>query len=239
MLSTKKSQKSETRVGVANTRVELFSAFELIYEAYLRSELIESNPYQMRVTGYQTLRTTDVLIACEDERVVCTVSVIRDGTLGLPMEAVYQNEIEDRRQSGIRMAEVSCLAHDAEKEGNFPVVVHLMSLVAQLSKARSVDQLMIAVHPRHARFYSRFLGFQLIGEERAYEAVQNHPAVTMMLDLSNLATFHPRGYKTLFGTPLPSSTFRRQNLPHSLSDEIQFLAAETTGFVYTGLAAVI
>ena len=241
MLSTKQNQSKRTdiQVGIASSRLELFSAFELVYHAYLRTGLVEENPYQMRVTGYQTLRTTDVLIAKETDRIACTVSVVRDGALGLPMAALYQEQVDERREMGISLAEVSCLAHDSERDGSFPMVVKLMSLVAQLAKARDVDQLLIAVHPRHSRFYSRFLGFEVIGAEKSYDVVKDNPAVAMMLDLNRLVVSHPRGYKTLFGNPLPSETLRHREIPLSLADEIQFLAAETTDFQYKTMTAAV
>jgi hypothetical protein len=46
-----------------------------------------------------------------------------------------------------------------------------------------VDDLCIAVHPRHAPFYARAFGFTRFGAEKPYHAVNDAPAVGLRLDL--------------------------------------------------------
>ena len=78
---------SVSRIGAS--REELFAAFHLVYEQYLRSGLMKPNSYRMRVTPYHLLPSTEVLVALDRGAVTCTMSLVRDGELGLPMESVY------------------------------------------------------------------------------------------------------------------------------------------------------
>ena len=200
---------------------ELRSAFALVYEAYTHKGLAEPNPCGMRVTPYQLLPTTEVLVAIDHHRVVCTASVVCDGRLGLPLEDVYAEEVAARRRQGLVLAEVSCLADSQEgKRTAFNNVLQLMSLCAQCAKARRVDELLVAVHPHHARFYQGFFGFEVLGEERSYGAVLDAPAVALVLDLNHLAENHPRGYERLFGKPFPAAVLAYQPMPDQFRREL-------------------
>ena len=211
----------ELRVEVARTTTadieykiaanleERKSAFRLVYASYLRAGLGEPNPYGLRVTPYHLLPTTEVLIAILRGETFFTMSLVMDGELGLPMEAVYGDEVAARRRQGRRIAEVSCLA-DRRKNfrGFFPIFLRLSRLTAQYARRQGVDELLIAVHPKHGRFYRRLLNFEPIGQQRAYPSVRNRPAVALCLDFARLGREHPATCKTLFGKPFPDEQLR-------------------------------
>jgi len=221
-------------VRIAQRREELRAAFHLVYEAYVQSGLAEPNPHQIRVTPFQLLPTTEVFVAVDRDRVVCTLSLVRDGELGLPMEAIYGNEVACRRAEGLHLAEVSCLADISCVVGkgkvwkrSLPTVIRLMAFMAQCAKRREVDQLLIAVHPRHAAFYQRFAAFDPIGEEKTYHTVCDNPAVALALDLNRAPVCHPVLYEKFFGMPFPEETMRCRPMPDELLEEFTFLSEET------------
>ncbi len=207
---------------IASSRQEWEAALGLVYRAYVRSGLIQMNHYRMRVTPYHALPTTEVLIASIDE-VLCTLSIVGDGLLGLPMEAIYAEEVERRRLQGLHLAEVSCLAG----EQSFFMVSRLMALTAQAAAYRGIDQLLIAVHPRHAKFYERFVAFEVIGEQRTYASVCDHPAVAMAINLNNLSFNHPRAYKRLFGVPFADDLLEYRPVSHQLRSDLRLMTTET------------
>ncbi len=212
----------ECRIGAS--REELFAAFHMVYEQYLRSGLMKPNSYRMRVTPYHLLPSTEVLVALHRGAVTCTMSVVRDGELGLPMESVYHEEVAGLRLRKLSLAEVSCLAdtHDPAAKSQ-SALFSLMPLVAQLAYYRGVDQLLIAVHPRHARFYRRFLAFDVIAEERTYGQVCGKPAVALALDLNGLAANCFRVHQWLFGHPFPGAILQRSPLPCNLLEEMRMV----------------
>jgi hypothetical protein len=168
------------------------------------------------------------VIGASLEEVICTATIVHDGSMGLPLECVYAAEVASRRSRGITLAEVSCLADRTEPTArSFPVLCRLMSLIAQSSKRRGTDELLIAVHPRHARFYQRYLGFMQIGDERTYPSVRNHPALALSLDLNNLAEQHPGAYERLFGVPFPIFTLERPRISNTVWNEIRDLVHNT------------
>lgn len=213
---------------IASSRHEWRAALGLVYRAYVRSGLIGMNGYRMRVTPFHVMATTEVLIAVDRDEVLSTLSIVGDGRLGLPMETIYSKQIARRRRQGIRLAEVSCLAYEQEgSQQSFAVVARLMALAVQCATYRGLDQLLIAVHPRHARFYERFIAFEMIGGRKTYGSVRNHPAVAMALDLNGLRRDHPRAYERLFGVPFAADVLEHRPIPPELRADLQMIAAET------------
>ncbi len=215
---------------IATTSAELTEAFHLVYRAYMGRRLIGALPFQLRVTPYHILPSTEVFIGLHDGAVNCTLSLIRDDKLGLPMESICAEEVAQRRNSKIEFAEVSCLANrHGGPENNVARLVGVMSLMAQCAKRRGVDQLLIAIHPRHAPFYRRYLGFCRIGGMKPYDAVRNHPAVPMSLDLSRLAIDNPQSYTRLFGVPFSDEQLAYRPLSNDLRSHFRHYVEAESG----------
>jgi hypothetical protein len=110
-------------------------------------------------------------------------------TLGLDSEerlladALYQDEANKFRAMGRRLCEISKLAIDPHY-GSKEVLASLFHLayiyVHIIHKATDV---LIEVHPRHAAFYERRLGFRQGGDRRICSRV-NAPAVLLHVELS-------------------------------------------------------
>lgn len=204
---------------IATTLAELTSAFHLVYRAYMGRGLIGALPFQLRVTPYHILPTTEVFVGLRDGAVNCTVSLILDGKLGLPMESIYSKEVEERRSEGIELAEASCLAYHGALNKKLGLA-GVTGLMAQCAKRRGVEQLLIAIHPSNSPFYRR-IGFRVIGETKPYDAVRNHPAVPMSLDLSRLAIDNPQSYTRLFGVPFSDEQLAYRPLTNDLRSHFQ------------------
>lgn len=211
----------ELEYRIATTPRERISAFQLIYERYLAAELIHANDFGLRVTPYQLLPTTTVYIARQRGRTMCTVTLIGDGEMGLPMESLYPDEVNERRSLQLSVGEVSCLAFEAMSLNRFLYVfMQLTRLMAQHARANGMDQFLIAVHPQHARFYQRFMGFEQVGPLKAYPTVCDAPAVACCLDFAAIDRARPKCYQAYFGSKIPASEL----VSHPLtSKELRFL----------------
>ncbi len=194
----------EITYRIATREWERAAAFNLVYEAYVQSGLIEPNIFQMRVTPFHLLPTTNVFIAVHHDQVVGTVTLIGDGEMGLPMDCIYDQEVNQLRDQGYSVGEVSCLAHRRQNvKQTLPLFVQMTRLMAQHARHSGMDQFLIAVHPRHAQFYMRFMGFEQVGEERSFPSVRNNPAVACALNFPRIDVERPACYSQFFGTPLP------------------------------------
>ncbi|QDV75100.1 N-acyl amino acid synthase FeeM domain-containing protein [Botrimarina mediterranea] len=184
---------------LARTNDQYCGAFELAYKSYCRAGLDNPNEYGMRVTAHQLLDTSQVFVATYHEEVICTLTLVRDGELGLPMEAVYPQEIASRRNRGLRLAEVTCLAdRRLSPKRFFTLFCELSRLMAQFAELHGVDEIWIACHPNHALLYERRLAFERQGELSDYPAVLGNPAVPLCVDLRELKVNYPRVWRQFF-----------------------------------------
>jgi hypothetical protein len=132
------------------------------------------------------------------------VTLVCDGKLGLPIDSVYRQEVTRFRQAGKTLGEVSCLADQSNSTNKktFPRCIELFRLMVQTARARGVDALVVAVNPRHVRFYERYLAFERFGTEAAYPAVCDEPAVALVLDFQRIDRELPTNYGRFFGEPI-------------------------------------
>lgn len=197
---------NDIQLRVAATREERQATFELIYRSYVRAGLCAQTDTGLRITPYQLLPTTDIIVAELRGQMISTVSLVRDGKLGLPMESVFPEEVAARRKAGIGLAEVSCLADRRQGTARFfGLFCELSRLMAQLARKTGVDELVVVVNPRHAPLYRRYMAFDQIGEERVYDAVQGFPAVPLSLNFAKAKIHKPKSWHEFFGEQMPDA----------------------------------
>jgi hypothetical protein len=225
---------SDIELKVASTRAERQAAFELVYRSYSHSGLCAENDRGLRFTPYQLLATTDVIVAQLRGEVISTLSLVRDGELGLPLEEIYPAEVAERRAAGSHLAEVSCLADRRETMPRFfELFCELSRVMAQLAVKLTVDELLVAVHPRHAALYRRYMAFEQFGSNREYPTVCGNPAVALRLNLTKSKQHPPRNWQQFFGEPLPDGVLKSSPIPES--DREFFLSlAEDNPFCQDG-----
>lgn len=220
---------SDLTYAIANDAASRTRAYRLVYRNYLAKRLIASNENELRVTPFHMLDSTVTFVATHGSEVICTVSLIGDGEMGLPMECVYPDEVAALRRRGLFIGEVSCLATVEMGFSRFlPIFVRLTSLMAQHARAYGMDQFLIATHPRHARFYKRYMGFQQIGPLCDYPNVRNAPAVACALDFERIDHERPPCYDDIFGERIPAAKLRPKRMTDAERDRFS-RAADRSG----------
>jgi hypothetical protein len=96
--------------SLAQTTDELFQAYSLVYRNYLRAEYIDPHASEMRYSSHNALPQTVTLVAKLRSSVVTTASIVFDSPLGLPMDSIYHDELEQLRRERARLCEVTMLA---------------------------------------------------------------------------------------------------------------------------------
>lgn len=239
----------------AGSFVERVAAFQLVYRSYLQRGLAAGNVFKMRVTPFQLLGTSQIFVATERKRapipeslplyaflssegpsqrtsafqdeVVSTVTLIGDGRLGLPMETMFAAEIDELRGQGRQLAEVACLADSVSEPRRFlDTFTQLTRLMAQFSRHQGVQNLVISVHPRHAKFYARYFGFRPISDRVANcPHVKNRPAVGLNLDFELFDLEKPKSWYEIFGSPVPRAKLRACPIPPGEAKFLREVAA--------------
>lgn len=195
------------QLKVASTQAELEACFSLLHDAYVRAGFMQPHPSGLRVTAYHALPTTTTLCALMDGRVVGTLSLIRDGVFGFPMQTAF--DLSSVRQRGGQIAEISALAvaPDYQRSGG-AILFPLMKFMYEYSR-RCFDtrHLVIAVNPRHIELYEALLFFERLpdAERTQYDFANGAPAVAATLDLEQAEARFARAYG---GRPAPRNLHR-------------------------------
>jgi hypothetical protein len=146
---------------------------------------------------------TFTFIAYDEGRVVGTVSVGVDSEEGLFADGLYRAEIDRLRAAGCRVCEFTRLAVDRSTASKRVLAGLFHTAYLFACKIRGYTQAVIEINPRHIGFYSRELGFEVIGPERL-DARVNAPAVLLGVSFNAIA----EGLTKRAGKHLPPGTKR-------------------------------
>ncbi len=228
---TTRAQPRQIDYIVARTLDDVVRGWRLVYNAYTRAGLIAENPWRLHTVPQAIGPRTLVTLAVCGEREAGTISAYGETGRGLPLDSVYADELAELRQSGRRMVEVGLFADCRADFGRSAEnLLDLMRFAYHFCLCLDATDVIIGVHPHHARFYTRLIGFERIGAERTYPLVKDHPVVLLRLDLAASQTRQPRprGIAHFLKYPVPHSAYetRFHFDPASLagSDVERFLA---------------
>lgn len=178
---------------MARSEADLQSAFKLLHDAYVEQGFIEPQPSGMRLIVQHALPSTSILVAKIENRVVGTISVMRDTPLGLPMEKVF--DLSEIKKHGHRVAELSCLAiHPDFRRKMGGSIFFPLTLFAALfaEKNLGADGLVWNLFPHHADFYNAIFGSRnLLKKSVEYLGA---PAAAIYLDFKLTHEFGKRYY---------------------------------------------
>ena len=170
---------------IAETREELEGCFRLLHDAYVASGFMKPDPSGMRVTIYHALPTTTTLCAKVDGKVVGTLSLIRDGVFGFPLQSAF-DLLAVRAKSG-QIAEISALAvhPDYRKTGGWILFPLMKFMYEYCTKYFDTRHLVIAVNPDKIELYESLLFFERMQAAVVdrYDFANGAPAVGATLDL--------------------------------------------------------
>lgn len=202
------------RVRFAQHRDEFEQAYRLVYQVYRERGYLARHASGIRYHPLFGLPDSRTIMALSPTgRLSGTVSLVFGGENGIPMEGAFSAELNGLRGAGRRIAEAISLAvQGCGKLRTRSVYFALTRFLIQYARYREIDDLVIAVHPNHARFYCKLLGFQPLGSCRAYDAVRGHPAVACRLSLEDLSESHPVLRKMILSHPVPVEHFREPSM---------------------------
>jgi hypothetical protein len=217
----------DIRVKIASERAEWKDAFQLVALNY-QAAGYEASASKVRFTPYHALPDTVTFIAKYQGRVMMTFSLVPDNTLlGLPLETIFGEEINQLRRERRRLAEIISLAADSEVSPREfrPIFVTLIKLMMQYHVSHGGDTWVIAVNPRHRDFYTKAMGYVSLGPPRTYPNVQDAPAEGYMLDVELMKARVPKMYQQIFGEWLPGEALvAPKMLPHM----VRYLGNQTS-----------
>ncbi len=181
---------------IAETREELEACFALLHDAYVAAGFMKRHPSGLRVTPYHALPTTTTLCAKWEGRVVGTLSMIREGVFGFPMQSVF--ELGEVRAKEGQIAEISALAvHPEFRQTGGAVLFPLMKFLYTYCRTYfDTRHLVIAVNPDRIELYEALLYFSRLQQQPVahYDFANGAPAVGATLDLQRFPALLQGGY---------------------------------------------
>ena len=204
------------RLKIAETQDELEACFRLLHDAYVASGFMKPDPSGLRVTPYHALPTTTTLCASFDGEVVGTMSLIREGMFGFPLQSAFDLGAVRARQG--RIAEISALAvHPRFRRTGGAILFPLMKFMYEYcTRFFDTRHLVIAVHPHKAELYESLLLFERLQQHvvGCYDIAGGPSAVGATLDLDHARV----AFESLYGRRSPRRNLHRyfvlERLPH-------------------------
>ena len=173
-------------IKIAETQEELEASFSLLHDAYVGSGFMEPHPSGLRVTPYHALPTTTTICAKWDGKVVGTISMVREGVFGFPLQQAF--DLTKVRAKGGNIAEVSALAVHRDFRNTHGVILFpLLKFMYNYSWLYfDTRHLVIAVHPDRIELYESLMFFERLTARVVdkYDFANGAPAVGATLDLS-------------------------------------------------------
>jgi len=181
---------------IAETQEELEACFKILHDAYVAAGFMQPHPSGLRVTLYHALPTTTTLCAKWDGKIVGTISMIRDGVFGFPLQSIF--DLSEVRAREGHIAEISALAvHPDFRKTGGAILFPLMKFMHEYCRTYfDTRHLVIAVNPDRIEMYESLLFFERLQEQTVgnYDFANGAPAVGATLDLRRAPELLKREY---------------------------------------------
>ena len=207
---------------LARSRSDYEGAFRILQKRYAESGLTRNPSMPMRVMPFHLWPQTQVFVALDQDRVIGSVSLVRDeGDHGLPMESTYKEVVERLRSQGLMLAEVCCLCVGSDdKHSTGELFAGLTRIMAFHARYVGIKSLVAVVHPRHSKFYRLAMGFSEIGGLSAYRQVGGRPGVPIQGQFHDDSSFRGRWKRYYFAGAFAEEELRPR--PMSMIDREYF-----------------
>lgn len=215
--SQKRLPESGLSFSVASSLNEIIAAWRLVYQRYVGNGLICPNPYGLHTVEQTIYSDTSVVVGALDDQVVSTLTIMHDND-GLPLDSVYGNELNALRDEGRQLLEVGLLADRRDKMSRCISAIFQLIRFPYFNAKLSGRDMLAGVHPHHAGFYQRTIGFEPWGPAKEYPRVNRQPVVLLRVNIDEVLTRKklPKATAMFEANPLPTDAFdQRYSLNHN------------------------
>ncbi len=212
---------------------DLRACFRITYKRYLKRGYCKPNINKIYYNIYSLLPRSRTFAIKQNKQIVGTTTLIVDTSCRLPMDTLFGDQLDELRQQGRKLAEVSMLAIEQTSDDirlstsltRFEKHAKLFSLFKLIFEyayhVAKVSDLIIGVHPRHVGLYE-YLLFKPLGPAKSYPGANGSLAVPMRLNFDEFNTNELSQKQKLFMFPKTPLSFLKsgimvdENLIHDL-----------------------
>lgn len=175
-------------VRLAETAEEVEAANRLVCANYVDVGLWDDEE-EFRSSKYHHTVARIVFVMLDGEKIIGTVSIIKDSQNGLPADTFQPQLMSRLRATGERLAEVTALAVDKSVEQQRTLVLFLYKYLYQYSfYYGGIDRFVATVTPKHAFFYESICCFEKLSNSTDYYYVKlNVQLLTLPLVRAHLS----------------------------------------------------
>lgn len=169
---------------VAQTIDDVVDAWRMAYKAYRRRDLIDPNRHRIHTAPQAAGAHSAVIIGCMNRVNVTTLTAMADPESELPLDRIYSQELKELRRQGRKLVEVGLFADRRDELGRTTeALFQLMRYAYYYGVFNGATDFVVAVFPRHVKFYTRALGFEICGPAKSYPVVRHQTVVLLRLDV--------------------------------------------------------
>tara|TARA_Y100000310_G_scaffold345691_1_gene468321 strand:- start:2605 stop:3309 length:705 start_codon:yes stop_codon:yes gene_type:complete len=174
-----KTQKYNEGIGTATDLTEVVDCWRIVYYEYLKLGFIEENPFQIFAYKEIINKRTSVYYSKIKSNIISTMSITLDDHSDLPLNKMFNDEINALRKDNGKLAEVGLLARKGTGSIRkyFYDIFLLMLCAHQYAIIHDLDYLIAGINPAHFSFYNRFFTFEKISEEKVHTGLNGQPVV--------------------------------------------------------------
>jgi hypothetical protein len=182
---------------VATTFSEILQGWRLVYHQYLKSALIDANPFSVFTYPEYISRNMAVILGKEGDKNVCSVSAVRDSKHGLPLDTYFHEELDELRNDNKKLIEIGLLANQSDKASPF-YIIELLSSIARFGVYSNFHDYVIGVHPRRALFFKQLFGLNQIGESKKYHQLHDAEVVLLHANGNDFETLSLKAIQAIY-----------------------------------------
>lgn len=177
-------ERQEVSVAQQKFKIRLASNDERRSSASLLIEKMYSWRGYVPNASLEDVPNRITLLTFSESAMIGTLTLGLDSPLGMMVDDMYKDRIDELRQAGRRICEITKLAVDQNVKSKrvLAALFHISFIYG--FKIHGGTDFLIEVNPRHAPFYRRMLGFEIFGDEKICPRV-SAPAVLLRLDLEH------------------------------------------------------
>ena len=202
-------------------------AYKLLYKIYSKMGIAQDKSTDIWLSIFDALPETTTLVA-EDHKgeIGGAITLVFDSPIGLPADALYNEEIDELRNPGRKICEIISFGINEAVRGSVKILAILFYSAYLLAwRKNKATDFVITVAARHEKFYCRAIKFKKIGAVRSYSKVNGIPTVLLNLPLKLPDML--RGKQRVFPRPMLNYSEREeldiaeriQDMHRPMSDE--------------------
>lgn len=185
------------KLKVATTFSEIIEGWRLVYEQYVKAALIKANPFSIFTYPEYIGRNSAVILGKLGNTSVCSVSAVLDSKHLLPLDAYFHEELDGLRSENKKIIEIGLLANRTEKASPL-YVIELLSSIARFGVFSNFHDYVIGVHPRRAKFFKHFFGFNQISESKKYHTLNDAEVILLHADGHQFETLAQKANQAIY-----------------------------------------